>query len=94
MLVTKYFLTKKKIIDRITGGFNPIDIPKELQVTAVTDNSVSLSWKPVSSAHGYNFYRNGGKVNGATISGTTFTDSNLNSGSTYTFTVKAVSSSG
>ncbi|CAF3426611.1 unnamed protein product [Rotaria socialis] len=57
-------------------------------------NSVSLSWKPVSSAHGYNVYRNGGKVNGATISGTTFTDSNLNSGSTYTFTVKAVSSSG
>ncbi|CAF1230611.1 unnamed protein product [Rotaria magnacalcarata] len=90
----KQLAAMKKMIDRITGGFNPIDIPKELQVTAVTDNSVSLSWKQVSSAHGYNVYRNGGKVNGATMSGTTFTDSNLNSGSAYRFTVKAVLSSG
>ncbi|CAF1034429.1 unnamed protein product [Rotaria sp. Silwood1] len=84
----------KKMIDRITSGFNPIDAPTGLQVTAITDNSVSLSWKQVSSANGYNVYRNGGKAIGGIISGTTFTDNNLNSGTTYTFTVKAVSSSG
>ncbi|CAF4307056.1 unnamed protein product [Rotaria sp. Silwood2] len=84
----------KKMIDRITSGFNPIDAPTGLQIIATTDNSVSLSWKQIPSASGYNVYRNGGKANGGIISGTTFTDNNLNSGTTYTFTVKAVSSSG
>ncbi|CAF5016678.1 unnamed protein product, partial [Rotaria sp. Silwood1] len=84
----------KKMIDRITNGFNPIDAPTELQVLATTDNSVTLGWRPVSGATGYNLYRNGGKVNGAIITGTTITDNNLNSGTTYTYTVKAVSSAG
>jgi len=74
--------------------FNPIDAPTGLEVIATTDNSVSLSWKPVSGASGYNVYRNGVKINSETITGTTFTDSNLNSGSTYTFTVKAISAAG
>ncbi|CAF4444330.1 unnamed protein product [Rotaria sp. Silwood2] len=84
----------KKMIDRITSGFNPIDAPTELQVLATTDNSVTLAWRSVSSATGYNLYRNGGKANSGIITGTTFTDNNLNSGTTYTYTVKAVSSAG
>ena len=84
----------KKMIDRITSGFNPIDAPMGLEVTATTDNSVSLSWSRVSSASGYNVYRNGIRANGDLISDTVFTDSNLDSGTTYTFTVKTVSSSG
>ncbi|CAF2856723.1 unnamed protein product [Rotaria sp. Silwood2] len=84
----------KKMIDRITGGFNPIDAPTSLEVTSTTDNSVSLAWRQVSSVSGYNVYRNGGKANSGLISGTTFTDNTLNSGTTYTYTVKAVSLTG
>jgi len=84
----------KRMIDRITGGFNTIDAPTQLQVTDITDNSVSLSWKQVSDASGYNVYRNGVKINSGLISDTKFTDNNLSSGTTYTFTVKAVSSAG
>jgi poly(3-hydroxybutyrate) depolymerase len=90
----KQLTAMKKMIDHITGGFNPIAPPTDLAVTATTDNSVSLSWKQVSGASGYNVYRNGGKTNNGIISGTTFTDNSLASGTTYTFIVKAVSSSG
>ncbi|CAF3308868.1 unnamed protein product [Rotaria socialis] len=84
----------KKMIDRITSGFNPIDAPTELQVLATTDNQVTLGWRAVSSATGYNLYRNGAKANSGIITGTTFTNNNLNSGTSYTYTVKAVSSAG
>ena len=84
----------KKMIDRVTSGFNPIDAPTDLQVTDTNDNSVSLSWKQVSDATGYNVYTNGNKANQQIITGTVFTVNNLNSGTTYTFTIKAVSSSG
>jgi hypothetical protein len=90
----KQLSTMKKMIDRITSGFNPIDAPANLQVTDTTDNSASLSWKQVSGASGYNVYRNGEKVNNGIVTVITFTANNLNSGSTYTFTVKAVSSAG
>jgi chitodextrinase len=90
----KQLSTMKKIIDRIVSGFNPIDPPTELQVTHMTNNSVSLSWKPVSGAISYNIYRNGQKANGQLITGNTFTDNNLNSGTTYNYTVTALSSSG
>jgi hypothetical protein len=90
----KQLTAMKKIIDRVTAGFNPIAAPTELQVTGTTDNSVSLSWNQVEGATGYNVYRNGAQTNSAPISGTTFTDNNLNSGSTYTYTVKAVAATG
>jgi chitodextrinase len=90
----KQLTAMKQIIDRITAGFNPIAAPTGLQVTGTTDNSVSLSWSQVSGANGYNIYRNGVKVNSATVTGTTFTDNNLNSGSTYTYFIKALSTSG
>jgi chitodextrinase len=90
----KQLSTMKKIIDRIVSGFNPIDPPTELQVTNTTNNSVSLSWIQVSGATSYNIYRDGQKVNNPLITNNTFTDNNLNSGSTYKYTVTAVSSSG
>jgi hypothetical protein len=90
----KQLTAMKKIIDHITAGFNPIAAPTGLQVTGTTDNSVSLSWSQVSTANGYNIYRNGVKVNSASVVVTTFTDNNLNSGSTYTYFVKALSTSG
>jgi len=61
----------KKMIDRVVSGFNPIGAPAQLQVNTITDNTVALSWQPVSGAAGYNLYRNGGKVNSQPITGTT-----------------------
>ena len=90
----KQLSAMKRMIDRITGGFNPIDRPAELEITSVTDSSISLRWKQVSGAVGYNLYRDGDKVNVGLISDTSFTSNNLNAGTTYNFHVKAVSASG
>ncbi|CAF2815900.1 unnamed protein product [Rotaria sp. Silwood2] len=90
----KQLSTIKKMMDRITSGFHQINPSTELQILVTTHNSVSLLWKHVSSANGYNIYRNASKTNNEIISGTTFTDTNLDSGTIYTFFVKAVSSIG
>lgn len=89
----KQLSAAKKMIDRITNGFSPIEAPREIAVLDTTDNSVSLGWSTVPSAIGYNLYRNGGKANSGIIVGTTYTDNNLSSGTSYTYTVKAVSGS-
>jgi chitodextrinase len=88
----KQLSATKKMIDRIVSGFNPIDSPTELQVTGTTNNSVSLSWKQVSGATHYNIYRNGQKINDQLITNNTFTDNQLSSGTTYKYTITAVSS--
>ena len=89
----KQLTAMKKIIDRITGGFNPIAAPTGLQVTSTTDNSISLSWNQVSGANGYRLYRNNIQIS-ASITTTTYTDTNLDSGSTYNYYVTAISSGG
>ncbi len=89
----KQLSATKKMIDRIVSGFNPIDSPTELQVTHTTNNSVSLSWKQVSGATSYNIYRNGQKINNQIITNNTFTDNQLSSGTTYKYTITAISSS-
>jgi poly(3-hydroxybutyrate) depolymerase len=68
--------------------------PAGLTVTGTTDTSVSLSWSAVSGAASYNVYRNGTKVNASAVTGTTYTDTGLASGTTYSYTVAAVDSSG
>jgi poly(3-hydroxybutyrate) depolymerase len=48
----------------------------------------------LSGAASYNVYRNGTKVNSTAISGTSYTDSGLTSGTSYTYTVQGVTSGG
>lgn len=88
----KQLSAMKKMIDRITARFNPIDSPTGLAVTGTTDDSVSLTWSSVSGAAGYNLYRNDNKVNNGLITGTNYVDNGLRPGTTYSYTVKAVSS--
>ena len=84
----------KRMIDRIVSGHSSLPAPADLKVTGVTDTSVSLSWSAVPSAVGFNVYRNGGKVTGSPIAGTSFTDTGLAPGTVYGYTVKAVDSAG
>jgi poly(3-hydroxybutyrate) depolymerase/fibronectin type 3 domain-containing protein len=84
----------KSMVDRIASGYVAIPAPTGLAVTGANDTSVSLAWNAVGSATGYNVYRNGVKANGAAVAGTSYTDGGLASGTSYSYTVKAVASGG
>jgi poly(hydroxyalkanoate) depolymerase family esterase len=79
-----------------TGGGDPgaPAAPTGLTVTGTTTSSVSLSWSAVTGAAGYHVYRNGSRVTSAAVTGTSYTDSGLASGTSYSYTVSAVSSTG
>ena len=74
------------------GGTGSLPAPTGLTVTGTTAATASLSWSAVSGAASYTVYRNGAAAGSAT--GTTFTDSGLTAGTSYTYTVAAVDSSG
>ncbi|RJF97563.1 fibronectin type III domain-containing protein [Noviherbaspirillum saxi] len=84
----------KGMVDKVASGFVPLPKPTGLVATGATDSAISLQWNAVSGAAGYNVYRMGTKVNGSTVTGTSYTDSGLLSGTSYTYTVKAVTSTG
>ncbi|HYD63001.1 MAG TPA: fibronectin type III domain-containing protein [Noviherbaspirillum sp.] len=84
----------KGMVDKITGGYVALPAPTNLHATGSTDTSISLAWNSVSGAAGYNVYRMGSKVNSSPVTGTTYTDAGLLSGTSYTYTVRAVTSSG
>ncbi|WP_225839834.1 PHB depolymerase family esterase [Streptomyces sp. NK08204] len=74
------------------GGTGSLPAPTGLTVTGTTDTTVSLSWSAVSGAASYHVYRGGTEVGSAT--GTSYTDTGLNSGTQYSYTVAAVDSGG
>ena len=88
---------------KYTGTFNSIKsckpipaAPASLKASAVTATSVKVSWSKVSGASGYMVYRlkSDGKgwdliVTIASASATSYTDTKLVNGKTYTYTVKA-----
>ena len=68
--------------------------PTGLAKVSVNDNSVSLKWNPVANSNGYYVYRyditsDGYEYVGATTTATTFTDSNLLSGTSYKYKIRA-----
>jgi hypothetical protein len=75
--------------------------PAGLTAQAIGSDSVQLSWGAVSGAEGYNVYRTlasrdggeplGARANGSLVTGTSFTDIGLSSGTTYYYVVTAVS---
>lgn len=94
-----------QLISALTGGTAPPPpngapyAPSGLMVT-VTNTNIILSWAVGSGAATYNVYRAAESgYEGATpvangITGTTFTDTNLNSGTTYYYQVAGVNASG
>jgi len=70
----------------VTPKLPIIPVPADLKATA-GNARVQLSWTAVSNAT-YNIYRNGQLI--ATQSGTTYTDTGVTNGTTYTYTVSAI----
>jgi poly(3-hydroxybutyrate) depolymerase len=76
------------------GGGGTLPAPTGVATSGATNNSMVIGWNAVSGAAGYNVYRGGTKVNGALVGGTSFTDSGLSPGTTYSWAVRAVDGSG
>jgi chitodextrinase len=84
----------KSMIDRIASGHSALPAPTGVKVTASADTTISLTWDPMPSASGFSVYRNTVRVNSNPVLGTSFTDTGLSPGTTYSYTVKAIDSSG
>jgi chitodextrinase len=72
----------------------PPSSPGGLAVTGTTTTSITLAWSAStdtggSGLAGYRIYRDGASTPHANVTGTTFSDSGLTSGSTHTYRVSA-----
>ncbi|WP_063836095.1 cysteine/serine endopeptidase inhibitor [Actinacidiphila yeochonensis] len=78
----------------VSSGGAPTQLaaPTGLHVTATTAGSVSLAWTGVAGAASYHVYR-GGVLVGSTT-GTSYTDTGLASGTSYSYTVAAADTAG
>ncbi|HTF74664.1 MAG TPA: fibronectin type III domain-containing protein [Bradyrhizobium sp.] len=84
----------KRMIDRIASGYEGLPAPADLQATAVADTTVSLSWSAVAHATGFNVYRDGASATSSPVIATSCTDAGRSPGRTYSYTVKAIDSTG
>lgn len=79
----------------VPGGDTDITVaPSGLKVIGTSPNSVTLSWVAVAGAESYDVYRSGAASNAVRSSATSATISGLNSNTSYTFQVAAVSGAG
>ena len=77
----------------------PPSVPSGLAVTGTTTTSISLSWGAStdsggSGLAGYRIYRNGSTIPLASVTGTTYTNTGLTNGTSYTYQVKAYDNAG
>jgi poly(3-hydroxybutyrate) depolymerase len=88
----------KAMVDRVAsgsgGGGGALPAPANVTTSNATSSSMQIAWSAVSGASGYNVYRGSTKANASLVSGTSFTDTGLAPGTTYSWTVRAVDSSG
>jgi poly(3-hydroxybutyrate) depolymerase len=91
----------KAMVDRLAsgsggggGGGDALPAPTGVGTSNATASSMLVSWSAVSGAAGYNVYRGGSKVSSALVTGTSYTDTGLAAGTTYSWTVSTVNSSG
>ena len=76
-------------------AFNPVMPPPDAPTGLQADNGngqVILSWQSVPDADSYNIYRDGVLIDSTTS--TSYTDTNVINGQTYTYTITAVNNDG
>ncbi len=88
--VTAYKGKTAAPVSSVVKASTALSAPTGVKATKTTKSTVTLKWKKVSGAAGYEIYRNGKKV-GTTKKGSavTFTDKKLSKSKTYKYTVKA-----
>jgi poly(3-hydroxybutyrate) depolymerase len=89
----------KAMVDHVasgsgSGGGGTLPAPTGVATSGATASSMVIAWAGVTGAAGYNVYRNGGKVNGAPVAGTSYTDAGLAAATTYSWTVRALDANG
>lgn len=90
----------KAMVDKVSGGSGgtqpPTTLPAPTNLTAsgATASSMLIGWGAVTGAAGYNVYRGSTKVTASAVTATSYTDSGLAAGTSYTWTVRAVDSAG
>ncbi|WP_425555987.1 extracellular catalytic domain type 1 short-chain-length polyhydroxyalkanoate depolymerase [Kitasatospora nipponensis] len=88
-ICSSYYTARFFGLDRST-----LPAPTGLAVTATTDTTATLSWNSLTGAAGYTVYRNGTRTNTTPVTTTGYTDTGLTPGTTYTYTVAALDSTG
>jgi fibronectin type 3 domain-containing protein len=70
-------------------------VPSGLSATP-GDKQVNLSWAASTDTNtiGYNLYRNGTKINTSVLTGTSYNDTGLTNGTTYSYTLTGVNGNG
>jgi len=87
----------KAMVDGVSSGSAPpstLPAPVGVATSGATGSSMVLAWGAVNGASGYNVYRGGGKVNATLVAATSYTDTGLAPGTTYSWTVTAVDANG
>ncbi|MGY8904850.1 MAG: extracellular catalytic domain type 2 short-chain-length polyhydroxyalkanoate depolymerase [Burkholderiales bacterium] len=93
----------KAMVDQVSaGGTTPppppgtttLAAPTAVTTSNIGTSSVQINWAAVSGAAGYNVYRAGNKVNALVVSGVNYTNTGLTPSTAYSWTVRAVNSSG
>lgn len=86
----------KAMVDQLSSGVSNGSLPPTTSVGAgnATASSMKLTWPAVSGASGYRVYRNGARATAAPVTSASFTDSGLNAGTSYRWSVKTVDASG
>lgn len=65
-------------------------VPTGLTAVATSPTTVALSWNSSGTVYGYELWRNGGNIGHIVGQGTTYTDTGLTAGTTYTYAVSAI----
>lgn len=76
------------------GGTPALAAPTGVATSNATTSTMVIGWNAVSGAASYNVYRAGNKANALPVTATSFTDSGLQPGTTYAWTVRAADANG
>ena len=86
----------KAMVDQVSSGSGGGSLPAPTGVATsnATNTTMTIAWNAVSGAASYNVFRGGGQVNTSAVTSTSFVDTGLAPGTTYSWTVAAVDANG